>query len=442
MLNLRYIFRLTSAFFSRFKALILVGILVGIGFFFMLRFLVPVIGGRSVEKIGITGRFATGELPTNILEMIGDGLTVLDNQGQVEPNLSESWETTDKGTTWIFTLKKDLLWQDGTRVVSSDIKYQFSDVTIEYPDDRTILFKLQTPYSAFPAIVSRPVFKTGLLGTGEWEVKDITLGGVFVEKSTLHKKNSKEKILYRFYPTEERTKLGFKLGEVDKIQEILNPEPFNSWGKVKIENFSSNGEYVALFFNTKDNLVGDKSVRQTLSYAINKDALPGERAISPISKNSWAYNPQVKPYTYDLQKAKSAIAEYKKQAQIENLSINLSTSPILLSQAESIARDWEEAGVAVTVQVTATIPTEYQAFLAIFDVPEDPDQYSIWHSTQTSTNVTLYEDARIDKLLEDGRTEIDLEARRRIYLDFQRFLVEDSPAVFLYYPTIYSISRK
>jgi peptide/nickel transport system substrate-binding protein len=80
--------------------------------------------------------------------------------------------------------------------------------------------------------------------------------------------------------------------------------------------------------------------------------------------------------------------------------------------------------------------------LAILDTPDDPDQYSIWHSTQEATNITHYENPRIDKLLEDGRSEIDLASRRRIYLDFQRFLVEDSPAAFLYYPATYTVSRR
>jgi peptide/nickel transport system substrate-binding protein len=113
-----------------------------------------------------------------------------------------------------------------------------------------------------------------------------------------------------------------------------------------------------------------------------------------------------------------------------------------LSQAESISKDWTAAGVVVNLQVISNIPTDYQAFLAIYDIPDDPDQYSIWHSTQTSTNITHYQNPRIDKLLEDGRSEINIEDRKKTYFDFQRYLVEDSPAAFLYYPEIYSISRR
>jgi peptide/nickel transport system substrate-binding protein len=123
------------------------------------------------------------------------------------------------------------------------------------------------------------------------------------------------------------------------------------------------------------------------------------------------------------------------------LSLNLSVSPLLIDKAEIVAECWRNVGLNVNLQVVSAIPTDYQAFLAILDIPEDPDQYSLWHSTQESTNITHYQDVRIDKLLEDGRSEIGTESRKKIYLDFQRYLLEDAPAAFLYYPTTYSVAR-
>jgi len=110
--------------------------------------------------------------------------------------------------------------------------------------------------------------------------------------------------------------------------------------------------------------------------------------------------------------------------------------------AEKIKKDWEEAGAKVQIEITPNVPLNFQAFLATVDIPKDPDQYSLWHSTQTGTNISKYNNPRIDKLLEDGRTELDQETRKKIYIDFQRFLIEDSPAIFLYHPTFYTISRK
>lgn len=440
MLNFRYIFRLIGAFFKRFKFLILISVGVGISFFFLLRYIVPTLDVNGTVRIGETGRYTVSNLPSPLLRLIGNGLTKLDSDGSVIPDLASSWETTDKGKTWIFTLKDGVKWQNGDALTSKSITYQFSDVQVERPDEKTIIFKLQNPYSAFPAVVSRPVFKTGLLGTGEWKVDKISLNGSIVEEIVLGSKN-KGKLIYKFYPTEEGTKVAFELGQVDKIQDIYSLSPFDTWKKVKIDSVADSGEFVAVFFNTQDNFLTEKNLRQALSYAIDKSKFTGVRAIGPISADSWAYNPQVKPYDYDQAKAKQIIKDYMETNKLTELTINLSTTSLLLDEAEEIAKNWEAVGVKVNVQVVTAVPTEYQAFLAIFDIPDDPDQYSIWHSTQTSTNITKYQDPRIDKLLEDGRSEIDIATRKKVYLDFQRFLVEDSPAAFLYYPSTFIISR-
>jgi len=419
----------------------LISIGIGVVFFFFLKFLIPSLTESQTLRIGMTGRFTLSSLPNSILNMISDGLTKLDANGNVEPSLASTWETPDKGKTWYFTLKDNLYWQDGKKVVSSGITYQFSDLSIERPDTKTIIFKLQNPYSAFPSVVSRPTFKSGLLGTGKYRVTDISMNGSVVEELSM--RNGKgERIIYKFYPTEEKTKLALELGLVDRISDIFNASPLDTWKKMKITKSSSTEEYVGIFFNTQDRHLAEKNLRQALSYAINKKALGEKRAISPISISSWAYNSQVKPYDYDPVKAKTMIDEYKKSTELTELPITLSTTAVLLDKAELIAKDWLTVGVKVNLQVISQIPSDYQAFLAIFDTPDDPDQYSMWHSTQTATNITHYQNPRIDKLLEDGRSEINVEARKKTYLDFQRFLVEDCPAAFLYYPVTFTIGRK
>jgi len=79
--------------------------------------------------------------------------------------------------------------------------------------------------------------------------------------------------------------------------------------------------------------------------------------------------------------------------------------------------------------------------LSAQDIPIDPDQYIFWHSTQANTNITGLVNAKIDKLLEDGRMEQDQEKRKKIYIDFQKRLVDELPALFLYYPTSYTVTR-
>ncbi|MCH7641249.1 ABC transporter substrate-binding protein [Patescibacteria group bacterium] len=440
MRNLRYFIRLFVAFISRFKGLLLIGVVIGVFLFIVISVVFPLLFARTTQRIGITGRFHTGTLPDFILAQISDGLTAIDETQTVVPNIAGSWETPDKGKTWIFNLREGLLWHDGDKVDSSSIVYEFIDVVIERPDESTISFKLKDVFTPFPAVVSRPTFKKGFIGTGEWRVSKVSLSGSFIQRLTLVD-DAKNKIIYKFYPTEDRAKLAFKLGRVDTLVEILEPSPFDKWNNVESSAVYGADRVVTIFFNTGDKYLSDKTLRQALIYAIDKGSIDGPRAISPISPNSWAFNPSVKDYSYDVERAKELLEEVD-EALREDLKITLVSSPIMLPAAEKIAEYWREIGIDINVLVSSVVPEEFQAYLTIYDIPEEPDQYAVWHSTQIATNVSSYSSPRIDKLLEDGRAELSLGDRREIYLDFQRFLVEDSPAAFLYHPPVYTIERK
>lgn len=438
--KLRYFFRLVNAFVGRFKIVIFLGFIVGVVIFLTTSLVIPRLMPGKVERIAINGRFQTDTLPDEILGQISSGLTSLNEAGIPEPNLAKSWESPDKGNTWIFTLDSTKKWQDGTPLTSDTLVYEFSDVVIERPDVNTIVFKLQDPYSPFPVVVSKPVFRQGLLGTGDWEVKKISIAGVYIQELVLTNKNKDTKI-YKFYPSVERTKLALKLGEVDQILKILDPSPFDNWSTLEVTDFSDTTQVVMLFYNWESPAFKDnKPLRQALAYAINKDDLSPDRAYGPIAPNSWGYNPQVKEYNFDLTRAKEVVADLPDEVKA-NLEIKLVSTPMLLDAAEKISSNWRELGIKTLVQVSSIVPSEFDAFLTIYDIPKDPDQYSVWHSTQESTNLAHFKNDRIDKLLEDGRSTLDTNERRSIYIDFQRFLLEELPAVFLYHPRYFTISR-
>ncbi|OGM20114.1 hypothetical protein A2714_00950 [Candidatus Woesebacteria bacterium RIFCSPHIGHO2_01_FULL_38_9] len=437
--NFKYFIRLSLAYLTRFKGVFILGVISGVVIFTLISVFSPVIFRGQTQKIGITGRYHTNELPDSLLELFGRGLTKITESGYVEPDLAYSWETPDKGKTWVFKLQNDIIWQDKDKLTSDTVSYEFSDVTIERPDAETLVFKLEDPFAPFPSVVSKPTFKKGLLGVGEWKVEKIILAGTYVHEITAVN-STKDKKIFKFYPTLDRTKLAYKLGEIDIISETLDSSPFTNWKNTTVVNTPYRNHVVVLFFNTKDPTLSEKSLRQALTYSINKSYF-GERAISPISPDSWAFNPQVKEYEYDPERAKLLIDELDDEVK-SNLSIKLVSSPVLLETAETISNDWKGIGIDTVVQVSSVVPTDFQAYLTILDIPKDPDQYPLWHSTQENTNISKYSDPRIDKLLEDGRSELDIEERRKIYLDFQRFLLEDLPAAFLYHPNYYTITRK
>lgn len=451
MRQIRYWLRLLSTFWSRFRKLILSGVILGLLLFIILprlQFLTAFFS--PAYSIGITGRFPPEEIPLEIQKEISMGLTALTFEGEPAPALANEWHDEEEGRVWIFSLG-DFRWQDGTMVKAGDINYNFADVSQEVLDERTLKFVLKDPFAPFPTVVSKPVFKRGFLGTGSWKVTKLSLaGGRFVEAIKLANLKTGEKKTYRFYPSEETARTAFKLGEVNKLRDIVSARELADWPNLEVRQILHTDRYLGIFINTLSPPLSEKNLRQALAYAINKEAFGKQRAISPISPTSWVYNPQVKPYEYNPARAKELLGTLSKEEQ-EELSITLVTTPSLLSVTDQVKKYWEEVGIKTQVQVANTPPADFQTLVAIQLTPPDPDQYSLWHSTQGTTNITNYGEAeenkpresqRIDKLLEDGRRTLFSEERKKIYLDFQRFVVEDSPVIFLYHPSTYTITRK
>lgn len=393
-----------------------------------------------VDRIGIVGKFTPATLPLTIQQSISNGLTTVTTNGTAMPGLATSWTATDSGKTFIFTLRQDAIWQNGKRVTAGDVNYNIRNVVFAPIDKFTLRANLKAPYSAFPVVVAKPLFLNALVGLGEYRVSHIRLNGDSVVSLTLvsTQNSAHHEREYRFYNTETEAMLAYKLGEVNEIDDISAPGDLTNWGKSSLAAETNYNRIISVYFNVTDPVLSDKTVRQALASAIpyRSDA---ERAYSPISKTSWVYSDKIKKYSFDMEAAKKIFGNAKDGSSSARLTI--STFAPYLSDAQSIAGSWTTLGIPTTVRVENSVPVNYQVLLSAQDVPPDPDQYPLWHSTQKETNITNYANVKIDKLLEDGRQEMDMAKRKTIYADFQRYLTEDVPAAFLYYAKSYTINR-
>lgn len=393
-----------------------------------------------VDRIGIVGTFSPATLPTEVQKEISGGLTQIGEDGTILPALATSWTATDNGKTFLFTLRDDATWHSGEPVTASDINYNIRNVEFTPIDKETLRASLKAPYGPFPAVVAKPLFLSGLVGWGPYKVAAIKLHGDTVVSIRLVPLATGSRVKeYFFYTTEAEAILAYKLGEVNILEDLSNPGDLTHWGKTTVSATTNTNRIVSLYFNLSVPMLSDKGIRQGLAYGVPAKA-GAEKADSPISKDSWAYSTKVKEYPYDLQQAKKLIGSEENSSQSATLTI--STFSPFLGDAETIAESWTSLGVQTSVKVVSSVPSDYQVLLSAQDLPPDPDQYPFWHSTQTTTNVTGYANVKIDKLLEDGRQEIDTKKRKVIYADFQRYLTEDEPAVFLYYATSYTIERR
>jgi len=389
-------------------------------------------------RIGVVGQYDSRNLPDSIACLISQGLTRVDQNGNPQPGIAASWEINDQQKKYTFKLRDNLFWHDGSKVRAKDIHYHFPDLNLAIQDEQTIEINLEEKFSPLLVLLSRPVFKEKLIGVGEYKVKKIRYRGSNI-KSLLLKpadnNKNKKKLELKFYPNEESVRNAFKIGKIDIIYGIQNQQDLVYFPNIKTKSAISANQYTAVFLNLNKDIFQDKSTRQALAYATDKPQ-GKSRAKGPISPSSWAYNNFVKTYNFNIPHAKELLKDNS------DISLELFTFPELLESAKKIKENWQKIGVHAEIQVVNFIPDDYDAILLTQAIPQDPDQYWFWHSSQERTNISHLKNPRIDQLLEEGRITLDQEKRRELYIDFQRFLLEESPAIFINHPTYYYIYRR
>lgn len=481
MASARITYWYLQAFWKKYKKIVLASVILGVFLVWLFPALIQLMPSRrNVQFIGRVGLYTFLELPDDIQEKMSVGLTGLNEQGQPVPMLAQRWTMEEDGKAFRFLLKENLRWQDGRPFTAEDVNYNFTDVQTVVTDN-SILFRLQDAYAPFPTVVSQPLFRqeqrtrfrffrqNAVIGLGEYEVLNLKYQNAYVKELVLE--NDTERLIYRFYPSEQEAAIAMRRGEVDSLEHLSSLQDFT---EAELESFEESekvnlNQFVGVFFNTTDPFLS-KEVRQALNYATHKPEASDSRlrALGPIAPISWAYNSteEINPFGFNMNQAVELYREVSPQTALE---LNLDSALAFLPEAQQIEQDWEALGQAAiadcearrasgdlsseerdlpcdryAINITTRVLQDLQdlqAALIAREVPADPDQYGWWHSTQ-ATNISRYQNPRVDKLLEDARKETDQQKRKVLYFEFQRYLVEDVPVIFMYHLPEYSVARK
>jgi len=392
------------------------------------------------QTIGIEGIYTIKNIPEEIINQISYGLTVNSENGKTTLSpIVQSLIIENENKDYIFTLKNNIFWHDGKKLNSNDIDYSsISGIKVTVLTENKIKISLEKQFSPILSVLSKPLFIKNTIGLGPYKIKKYSLQEGYLKTLYLVPvKDNLPRLIYRFYQNENDLINAYKLGDVNKIKVTSFSPELSNWSKSKInQKIETDQRYSAIFFNTQK--INNKQLRQALAYATPKTKDKNERCLGPISPESWAYNPTVKEYNYNATRARELFENNK----IESINLTVGDRR-LLPVAEEIKKSWESVlKLKTNITIESQIDTEtFDAILTYGSIPNDPDQYLFWHSTQTKSNLTKLNDSRIDKLLEDGRFVIDQLERKNIYQDFQRYLLEESPAIFLSYPNTYTITR-
>jgi peptide/nickel transport system substrate-binding protein len=222
--------------------------------------------------------------------------------------------------------------------------------------------------------------------------------------------------------------------------------------------------YTYLGFNLRRKPFDDVRVRRAIAHAIDREELIqgvllglGRRISAPYKPGTRWYPDDIQPYRYDPEKARQMLAEAGwrdrdgdglREKNGKTLAFEIVTNNDNKQRkiaATLIQRRLKAVGIGVSLQLVewATFISQYvnthdfDAVILGWSLSLDPDQYSIWHSSQQDPgqfNFVGLEDERVDQLLEDGLRTFDPQQRAAIYHEFARELLRESPIVYLYAP--------
>ncbi len=419
--------------------------------------------GRDTYIEGVIGQpekfdplqVSTNPIDKSITKLVFSGLTKT-NSEEVTPDLAKGWEISENKKTYTLALDAEKKFHDGKPITAKDVIHTASmsaqlrniDITIE--TENKIKINLETPFAPLLKTLSLGIVPKHRfnkqnplepVGSGSYQIANVERGTKKTDEITLKKFRrdapGPTKIIFKFFENAESLLTAAELGDIDGFSyHGTAPECFSN------VNVPLQGRYFALLFNLKGKeLLKDDALRRNLAYLVNREKIiqeaaegNGVPAYAPL-ETTWAsteldipkYDPaQAKEFSGEINFVYPQAEKYKKMANI-------------------IKEDWEKTGLEIQLnpKTAAEIKEEilpqrdFDVIIIGQEVGNDPDQYNLWHSTQTENgnNFSGFENMRADQALEEGRTTHGQEARKEHYVNFQTVFAEQLPAIFIYRPT-------
>ena len=293
----------------------------------------------------------SGTLTFQTLKSVYDTLAEPDKTGKIVPALAEKWDISTDGMTWTFTLRKGVVFHNGDKLTSQDVKATFERIknkeiaspnanefapitSIETPDNSTVVLKLSEPSAPFMGtlasgwgailpkslIDSNHDFAAKPIGTGPFKMTEwIRDGKIVLEKNKNYWMKGLpklDKVTMHIIPERSVQVQGLISGQVDVSYIIdLEDEPMLTSSPDVVVYKSLTALIMVMPMNCSKPPLDDLRVRQAITHAIDKQkvldvAYGGGKPIGTFMDYGNAYYKDFTDlYPYDPAKAKKLLAE-------------------------------------------------------------------------------------------------------------------------------------
>jgi peptide/nickel transport system substrate-binding protein len=448
---------------------------------------------------GIDAEFLDVQMTNNIVTLIintaiYDTLLTRNKQLDLVPNLATAYKNVSE-KVWEVKLRPNVQFHNGEPFDANAVKFSFERIyradfkspqkgwfstidRVEIVDPLTVRFHTKVPDPAMPArmtlmyqLAPKYVAQAGdqqanlkPVGTGpfkfvEWQKNE----RIVVEANDAHwsGKPAVRKATWRPIPELGARIAALQTGQADLIVNVP-PDQLQTLAttrNVRVEKMPSCRIIYFGIAQIKGGPLADRRVRQAINHAVDVQAIidsvllgNGKRINSSMPPNVWGYDTSIPFYDYNPKKAKELLAA----AGQTNLSLTLQAPNGRWAMdkdiAQAVAGQLTENGIKTSVKIIGEWGSYVRSvldhktediFMNGWCLPSlEPDHW-VTPNLKTGEPVSQYSNPEVDKLMEQARSEMNVDKRKQLYSQLLRLIREDAPWLFGYQQMdIYGVNQR
>ncbi len=402
-----------------------------------------------------------------------EGLTRIGRTGEVLPALASSWEISDDGLTYTFTLQEGVTFHDGADLTSADVKFSFDraraeDSTnaqkglfaaienVETPDAATVVVTLAHPQGSFlynmgwgDAVIVSEATAAGNaetpIGTGPFKFDNWARGSSIVlvkNPDYWGEEVALERAEFRIIPDAAAAIPALLSGDVHAFPQMpagdalaqIEADP-----RFEVVIGSTEGETLLSINNGREPF-DQLEVRQAIAHALNREEIiagNGSGLGTPIGSHfspaNAAYVDLTDTYPHDPERARQLLAD---AGFTDGISATLKLPPPAYARegGQVIASQLRQVGIELEI-----IPVEWADWLSQVFTEKDFDLTVISHTEPNDIDIYSrpdyyfnYQNEEFNAIIAELDTTSDEARRNELYGDAQRILAEDAVVGFLF----------
>ncbi len=424
-----------------------------------------------------------------------DGLTTVEPDGSIVPELAESWEVSPDAKEVTYKIRADAKFSDGSPVEASDVVYSVERLlkinqgpatmlagvltpgSVTAVDAKTVKFTLAKNFAPFLAVVpaifilneeavkphlgeddGQAWLATNAAGAGPFTLKLFDRGTAMtvVRNKDYYKgfpENPIDEVRWVVQADESSVRSMAASGELTMTGPFQSPDTYKALEDMgyKIESRQTTST-LYLKLNSKIAPTDDVHIRKAIAlatdYATIRDVIfPGNKLTTPLPDTFKQFHADDIPEpTFDLEAAKAEVAKSKYAGQPIPITLGYLTgikyqeeiSLLMPANLEQIgfpvkqeANPWNRVTELATK--VETTPAASQIFYSATYPSPDSMFYSQYHSKSAGTWASMewLSDPEVDRLIDEARGTGDTAKQVELYKELQHKLVDMQSDVFL-----------